>query len=381
MTDLRILTSENASEECLDLQSESHRAARAFLPLVCSGTRDYISNVQAEMQILLLDDLALPVTINDREPANSYVCSPLCQYGLYPQEELVNLPGRVQRVLFLPLLKCLSLYLKWSSIDRVVHLNNWLVSTNLYPEMSPDQFAEIHRYALATYPKHAIVWRSINPRNHSHLIETGDSLGYDQIASRRIYFQDARTRRPFRNSAYKVDRKLFAKHGYTLRQVTNPSAETVERIVELYRMLYVDKYSKWNPQFTGRLIARLIEHDFLNCYVLEKADGRIDGVIGYYILGGIMTTPLLGYDMTIPQEVGLYRMLSNVLIDHGRDRGVLQNASAGAGHFKRSRGGEAENEYSLVYTRHLSMRRRAAWKVIQQLANRVALPLVIKHGL
>jgi len=207
------------------------------------------------------------------------------------------------------------------------------------------------------------------------------SLGYRQVASRRIYFQDASTGIPFKTASYKRDKKLFDRYGYSVDPVIAPTEETLGRIAELYRMLYIEKYSMWNPQFTSKLLARLIEREFLHCYVLVGTEGRIDGVIGYLIQNGIMTTPLLGYDVSVAQEVGLYRMLSAVLLEHGRDRGLLQNASAGAANFKRARGGEGENEYSLVFTRHLPAGRKAVWNLVRLLANRIALPLVIRNRL
>ena len=66
--------------------SERVRAyAEAFARL---GSDQLISNLQTRVRVLVVADHALPVTINETEYENTYVCSPYTAYASYAKEEL-----------------------------------------------------------------------------------------------------------------------------------------------------------------------------------------------------------------------------------------------------------------------------------------------------
>jgi len=94
-----------------------------------------------------------------------------------------------------------------------------------------------------------------------------------------------------------------------------------------------------------------------------------------------MTTPLFGYDLSIPQELGLYRILSLKLIEEATNRELVLHQSSGAGQFKKCRGGVPVIEYNAVYIRHLSLFRRIVWKTVKIISNKIAMPMIIKKGL
>ncbi|MED1795188.1 hypothetical protein P4V54_21170 [Brevibacillus nitrificans] len=52
------------------------------------GAERYVKNVRTKMEALAFDDIVLPVTINETEYENSYVCSPYTHYITYAKEEL-----------------------------------------------------------------------------------------------------------------------------------------------------------------------------------------------------------------------------------------------------------------------------------------------------
>lgn len=53
------------------------KAIRNFLqPLIKDGVKQYIDNIHTKMLALTIGDYILPVTVNDEEYLNSYVCSP-----------------------------------------------------------------------------------------------------------------------------------------------------------------------------------------------------------------------------------------------------------------------------------------------------------------
>lgn len=363
-----------------DAHSETAQAALSILPMFRDGAGHYIDNVSTDFRLLELEGLALPVTVNHSEPVNAYVCSPYCHYATYANEELRHLPSPILRAPLAVMVKLLAAVLRWSEIDRTIYVNNWLVSTNLYPNLTKAQLAEITEYIIGRFPRHTVALRSANTHGNRQLIEDALALGYAKVASRRVYYQDARSDTPFRSKSYRRDSALFAKSGYEATEVTSSEEVDVDRLVKLYRLLYIEKYSRHNPQFNSRFVRLAIDRGLLHFYVLKK-DGRVDAVAGFFIRGEVMTTPFFGYDTRFPQETGLYRMLSLLLLRAARERGLLLHASSGAAGFKRARGGFPATEYTLVHSRHVSFRRRFGWQLAALLANHVALPLMRRFRL
>ena len=339
-------------------------------------------NVEAEVALLRLDDLALPLTINRAEYGNSYVCSPYTHYVTYCREELRivgPLPG--ERLLGAGL-GVLGLGLRAGSINAAVCVNNWLLSTNLYPAIDAAQVAAITAALVARFPDRALVWRSVAPALHPSLARALSNAGYRLATSRRVYLLDPRTRAPFTSASYKRDRKRLRESGYRVVTPADLHPRDLPRLVELYDALYLAKYSRLNPQFTERFLEQALRHETLTLRALrEPESGRLDAVLGCFARGGVLTTPLFGYDDQVPQQVGLYRMLNVVLTHLARDRGLLLHQSSGVGHFKRSRGARPHLEFSAVYTRHLGARQRAAWATLAGLANRVGAPLLERYRL
>jgi hypothetical protein len=54
-------------------------------------TQPFIANVQTEVDALDAGGVLFPVTINDAEPDNAWVCSPLTTYASYAVEEVERL--------------------------------------------------------------------------------------------------------------------------------------------------------------------------------------------------------------------------------------------------------------------------------------------------
>jgi len=103
-------------------------------------------------------------------------------------------------------------------------------------------------------------------------------------------------------------------------------------------------------------------------------------VMGYFVRNGVMTQPFFGYDTTLPQKIGLYRLLTMVTLLEGMEHGLMVHASAGVGPFKKLRGGMPVIEYNAVYDRHLPLGRRLPWSVLKVLSDKIAIPVFQKYG-
>ena len=124
-----------------------HQYAKRFLlPMITDGVFKYIKNIKTDLRVLTLNNLVLPVTINNMEYENSYVCSLYTHYISYAIEELKELKNPALEKLLTFMLNSLGLVLKAGNINKTVYINNWMLSTNLYPEISTDEIQEITAY-------------------------------------------------------------------------------------------------------------------------------------------------------------------------------------------------------------------------------------------
>lgn len=361
----------------------AHLTKTYWVAIMKAGSSTFVSNVNTQMFALLIDDLVLPVTVNDRELENSYVCSFYNHYITYCKEELINLKNPPLERVLETIINYLGNLTIWGGMNKVVIVHNFLLSTNLYPDLSNKQIAIITQHLKEIFTHHALIFRSINTFITDELYKNFQDNNYSLIGSRQIYLfnpkeQDAmRTKMRWR---LKQDSQLIEKQGYEVIEQNQLSIIDIPRIIELYNLLYLKKYSDHNPQFTEKFIELTLSSSNWKFKALKKA-GKIDGVIGFYTINGVMTTPILGYDTSLPQEIGLYRMLSVLLTIEANKKGIILHQSSGAASFKRFRGFIDNIEYSAVYYQHLPKPRKLIWLILEFLVNRIAVPLMKKYKL
>lgn len=360
-------------------------ARRYLLPVVQAGSEALAGNVRTRLLVMSVDGVPVPITANDAEYDNSYVCSPYTHYVSYAKQELSLLRSRALIAGLSALLSGFGGLLRASRFNRVVHVNNWLLSTNLYPALSDRQWADALEALVRAFPGHAIAFRSLCPALNDREMRLLRGLRCRFVPSRQVYL--LRTCDPdFGNAKsrwlLKRDRVLASRHGYVAVGPDDMTAADIPRIAELYKLLYLDKYSLHNPQFTARFLEMALTEGTLDLHgYRDGRTGSLDAVLGFYAREGAMTTPLFGYDTSLPQEIGLYRMLSAMLIGIATDRGLLLHESSGAARFKRNRGAGAEIEYTAVYDRHLPVWRRWSWSALERLLGGIGVPLMRKYKL
>jgi hypothetical protein len=359
--------------------------ARAYLtPLLTNGPTHYITNVTTRYMALLIDEqIVLPISLNEEEYTNSYVCSPYSHYVTYAKEELVLIQQRWLKLALKTLIDCFGVFCKWCRINKAVHINNWLLSTNLYPALQPEQLTATLSFLRERFPQHTLILRSLNDYTNISLLEAARQAGCRLVPSRQIYLVEPAKSDSITSKArwlLKRDRALVQKHGYSVVTTNGLEEQDIPRIVEIYYMLYLQKYSLCNPMFTEDFIRLALQEQTLQLVALRK-DDRVDAVLGYFCRNGVMTTPLFGYDTDLPLEIGLYRMLSALLFFIAQGNGHVLHESSGAAQFKRNRGAVADIEYSAVYDQNLSWPRRLCWIVLAGILDSVGVPLMKKFRL
>lgn len=350
----------------------------------CIGNPDIqaIRNIRTRLLALDSGSHLFPVSVNDGGELenNSYVVSPLNAYTGYAHEELRRLQHPWLTAPLGVLINIVGMLLKAAQIDRLVQVNNWLLSTNVYPPgWQGEELPAMTDFLVNRFPDHAISFRSLNRFSNEALIERLLSLGYVAIPSRQVYLFDARAgdQAPFsRRHNVKNDMALLRRKNYRVITGDALTEADFERLEHLYNLVYVDKYCHLNPQFTAAWLRCGQRDGWLDLRALQRPDGVIDGVIGFFDSEEIQTAPLVGYDTALPQSLGLYRRLARIGLQAAMEKRMLFNCSSGAAHFKRMRGGEPEIEITAIYVRHLPAFRRLTWILLGKVLWTVAVPLV-----
>lgn len=346
-----------------------------------------IRNVATRMHVLDTGAHAFPVSVNDggERADNSYVVSPLTAYTGYAEYELAHLGRPWLAWPLRGLARGVGGWLASARIDRLVQVNNWLLSTNVYPtDWRGEDLPEITRLLAETFPDHAIGFRSLNGYSNATLIRRLADLGYVAIPSRQVYLFDGRAGEAadfLRRHNTRLDAGLLRNTPY--RPVPGESLEEADyaRLEQLYNLLYLEKYCPLNPQFSADWLRAGQRDGWLELSALRGPEGRIDAVLGWFSNTHILTAPVVGYDTALPQKLGLYRLITRLCLQEAVKRRCLLNFSSGAAHFKRLRGGAPEIEYSLVYVRHLPPARRRVWHALSRLLHGVGVPVMRRFKL
>ncbi len=360
------------SHEIKDCQwpknEESHFIQKTFIPLLEHGISRYIDNVHTDLGILIAGECVFPITINSSEYENSYVCSPYSYYISYAQESLHAIATPFMQKTLRGILWGASKILRHCQFNQVVVVNNWFTSTTLYPPIEGATLQKIISFLQKEFPHHTILFRSIDPHMSTFYYTQLQTMGFEYVASRQVFFIDPHQSTLFESRLFKSDVKLLRNSGYEIIEREQLLQEDMARLADLYKQVFIDKYSRLNPMWNQNYVRLALSDELLHFKGLKK-NGRVDGIVGYVIRHGKMFCSLFGYDQTISQETGLYRLLSTVLMLNAHEKKVRFHLSSGASMFKKIRKAEECIEYTAVFHKHLPFKRRIPWVILKKLCN------------
>ena len=222
MDNVFLYDKDNITSLAVPNNEDAQYAYKYLAPMIRDGVKKYIKNIDTDLKILKIDNILLPVNINNKEYKNSYTSSLYAHYVSYTKEELYELKSPVLEFILKIVFDVLGIFYKLSKIDKVIYVNNWFLSTNLYPELTKEQYQRITNFLKEKYPNYAIVFRSLNENLLSKEIFYLKDLNYKMLGSRQVYIFDYNKRaklkgkdknklfkdiKLLRNSRYKADRK------------------------------------------------------------------------------------------------------------------------------------------------------------------------------
>ncbi|KPP96226.1 hypothetical protein [Erythrobacter sp. HL-111] len=367
-------------EDPAALAAADSPAARHVAAFARAGTPAMIRNAASRVMLLRHGAIDLPVTVDEGSHGGSYVASPHSAYVLYARDEIDIIGMTRGRRGAIGVLGVMDGLLRAMRINRAVHLDNWLLSTNLHGGWDGSGLGAMRAVLAERFADHFLILRSLDPWSCPDLLEAARADGWELLPARQIWVTDdlARDWRPRNNCAN--DRRALRRSGLLVEEPETLGEADCARIAELYRGLYVERYSSINPVFTPSFIAESAHSGLLSWRLARDAEGTILIAAGIRAVGGIATVPLLGYDTARPQSEGLYRIASYLFSEWAMERGLRLHGSAGAGTFKRNRGARGVIEYMAVDARHLAPARRAALGFFARSLRALMVPLLRRQG-
>lgn len=345
-------------------QLPAHCEDAAYIKAIISSTpKHYINNVHAQYLAILINDQLLPLTINTYHKHNSFVCSLYTAFITSPQASINN-----------PILKSVLSFigniLNRFKIDNVIFVNNFLTGTNLHNrQLTIDELTTIHRLLITTYPKHTHVYRSIQTSYLSPQKTELMALGYHLTPTMNAYIFNPDDKLQQRRDN-KRDLTLLKNTSLTILQHDDIRPEHYAKIAQLYQQLFISQYSTLNPQLNAEYIALTHKTRFFDFKALYCSQSKqLMGFTAIKHKGNLLTNPIVGYDTSAPQSLGLYRILYALNLQACYKKGIRLHCGTGVKHFKTSRGAKEHLEFGAIAFQHLPRYRRYFWQMTLTLIN------------
>jgi hypothetical protein len=364
-----------------------HRAPADALWLMAArkrGGAHWVANADCEVRQIDIGQHALPATrLQHEHPDASYVASARSAWLRYPQHEAGRLLGNgwawAGRLASAALLSPCSLLIHKAGLHNAAMLGNHLLSTNLHPDWGLKELLQLQEQAISIYPQQPLILRNICPQLTPKLAQALQREQWQLVPARMVYLCDPSQQEVKQHNHVKRDAKLLAGKDMEVLGPQDIHSSDLPALRELFRQLFIHKYSRLNPDFTPAFFELCLETGFLQLHAL-RYQGKMAGVLGIYEqdFGHCqrwVTTPLIGYDLALAQELGLHRRLMALLLQQAQQKKAGLHYSSGAASFKKARGGQAQLEYCAIYSRHLGgLRHRAnIWfaKLLNDIAPRI----------
>lgn len=359
-----------------------------YLKKLLENPNKYISNSSDIISVENINNNLFILTDNSNKN-NTFTTSFATMYLAYPYDELKFYFNNIHwfiRFFVIGFFNILLSLINLLDFGKAIYVNNLCLSTNLYENSFIDNF-NINDINYE-YP---IIIRSIYQQEHIKKLEL---LGFKKIISRKIYILDPNNIKSKHKKYIKEDNRdlqKFINLGYTIHYALDEESklkitdQQIERFKYLYDKLYLDKYSKFNPQFTTEWIKLFINLENTGLIWLEDSNHITQAVFGYYIVDNYMTIPLFGYNT----DYKLYTSLSYLMFQQvnqlnligsqprpreswglqPRPQGCRGHFSGGVGKYKKQRGAIEHIEYNLVYYSHLPFRKKISYIIMTFISN------------
>jgi len=343
---------------------------RYISQLMRESVRDLVCNVETKIIAMTFDNEVWPLTVNQKEYQNALICSPYTTYITYPLSELKKFKKIWIKSVVLLNTTIMGAVCRLTKFNQVVQVNNYLNSLIKHSKKFVLLMPQITEEIIKKYPQHAITFFRVNDTLDSELLNALQKNGYfvfpDRVAH--VFFPEKQF---IKRSHSKRDLSLLRHSQYTMVTHDELMPEDGERLAELYRLLFVDKHSKYSPIYTAHYFRQAIYYRWHHYTALRNSEGNIDAFISWFENENILMCGPLGYDAMVDRKMGLYRQLVAMCLQYADSHQLIFNMGGGSDEFKLNRGSTETMEYVAVYCHHLAYYRQIPWKILQWACNKL----------
>jgi len=353
-----------------------------FLAVLTEGDASrLVENIRTTIAIRRIGEHAIPLSVNDAEYDNSFVCSPYSTLVVYALEELAGVGNRWLRWALSALVRGGGVVLRLTRINAAVVINNWLVSTSPHLHWRGEAAVSVLETIAKAYPGHYILVRSIDDFHHAAFKQALGLAGCDLIPVRQVYYLDLHGDRWLKRRNTQRDLAYLAATDLATLGHDDFRARDFDRLAWLYGKLYIEKHSRQNPRFTPAFIQACHATGVLRFIGLRDRSGEVVAFAALHMGDDVASAVFIGYDAALPQDLGHYRLIMALMFEEAKRSVRYLNCGAGAGAFKRSRGAVPHAEYMAVYARHLPLWRRLPCRLAAYLMREIGTSVMLDYGL
>lgn len=332
--------------------------------LITNNLKFYIDNCDAELVLLEYEGLYIPLIVADNIPNQTYLTSLISSYISYPKQILNN---KFVNIFFDFFAKVLTNF----NIDKVIYVNHYLISTNINYEFSDKQISDITTFLKQKFPDYAICFRNIACEINGTLFSSLKHNKYKFLINRCSYYVGFENfKNIFKKQSLKKDLSLFKKGKY---KITNSVVDIFQQ-AKLYNDLYINKYTEINPKY-NKEIFNLLRTSGFEVFTLLNRQNELVGFYVPFIFNNTVSVPWFGYDTSLAQKDGLYRLLMLNIIEYAKNNNYNLNLSSGVGEFKQRRGAKQYWEYLAIDYSHLDLYRKLLYSLLVEITNKISFPL------
>lgn len=336
--------------------------------LLKKASTEFIANVKTTMATMIINNQSWLLTINQKEYRNALICSPYTTYVTYPLGERKKFKKTWIRVAIVFNTVIMSLLCRATKINKIVQINNSLNSLIKHPVQFSAYLPLMTKSIIAHYPHHAVTFFRVNETLDTDFLQALKENGYLVFPDRSSHIFSSKNNF-IQRSHTKRDITLLRKSPYTVVTHDELKQEDAARLAELYRMLFVDKHSHYNPIYTEAYFRLAIENHWHHYTALRHENGRIDAFISWFESENVMSCGPLGYDLRVDSKIGLYRKLVALCLKRADESQLIFNMGGGSDEFKLNRGSMMTWDYTAVFCSHLPFYRCIPWKVLSWIFN------------
>lgn len=339
-----------------------------------------VQNFKTESIVIGKGEKALLATINSKEYGNTHICSPYNVYIGYAKSSAKHFDQAWIRALIYSFTTIFGSLFKLFQFNKVIQLNNTLATVNIHPRDVHDFLPDVLEVLIERYPHHAILWPRINLMTDSQLYEELKKHEFTIIPTKTVHLYDV-TKNYMRIKTTKRDFSVLKQSQYKIVQHDELTDADMDRIHELYEMLFIKKHSEFNPNFTQKYFRYAHRSRWFEFTALRSPEGVIDAFCSQTKLHDVMVCGPSGYDTSKPAKLGLYRMIIWLNLDKAFREKCLYNMGSGNELYKLNRGSIREIEYNAVYYRHLPLYRRIPWQILAWAGRKISMKILAKNFL